>query len=79
MGDFHNLVVWHKAHALTLAVYWLHGTLPEYHLLLARDLGYMSRTDFAEAANGTEQVKRMLRRLVDRLTTRDSRLMTHDS
>src|SRR5919199_7003740 len=50
----------------------------EYHLLLARDLRYLSSADFAEAANGTEQVKRMLRRLVDRLTTRDSRLMTHD-
>jgi four helix bundle protein len=119
MGDFHGLVVWHKAHALALAVYRLTEHFPrqelygltsqlrrastsipaniaegcgrsgnaelarflrialgsaselEYHLLLARDLGYLTPPEFAEATDATQQVKRMLTRLVVRLITDD--------
>ena len=51
----------------------------EYHLLLARELAYFSDRNYADVSRGTEEVKRMLRRLVERLRTSDSRLMTHDS
>ena len=116
-GDFRNLLVWRKSHALTLAVYRVTESFPkhetygltsqlrrasasvpaniaegcgrtgdaelarflrialgsvselEYHLLLSRDLGYLNATDFAEVANATEVVKRMLRSFVARLTT----------
>jgi four helix bundle protein len=116
-GDFRNLVVWRKSHALALAVYRATESFPrretygltsqlrracasipaniaegcgrtgdaelarflrialgslselEYHLLLARDLGYLNPADFAEVANEAEVIKRMLRSLVARLTT----------
>jgi four helix bundle protein len=53
----------------------------EYHFLLARDLNYLSDHEYADIANGTEEVKRMLRRLLERIATSDSRsrLTTHDS
>jgi four helix bundle protein len=51
----------------------------EYHLLLAQELGYLDKADYATAANATGEVKGMLRRLLAHLSTRDhSLLTTHD-
>jgi four helix bundle protein len=40
----------------------------EYHLLLANDLTLLSATDYAELARHTSEVKRMLTRLIQKLT-----------
>ena len=112
MRDFHSLVVWQKAHVLTLNVYRLTKRFPdderfglisqlrrsaasvpanlaegcgrggeqefarfvqiamgsaaevEYHLLLAKDLGYIADTDFDMLQNAIEEVKRMLASLL---------------
>jgi four helix bundle protein len=108
MQDFHKLVVWKKAHQLTLDVYRSTATFPktetygltdqvrrasasiaaniaegcgrnskgemgrflqiaagsasevEYHLLLARDLGYLAAADYEPLAQATIEIKRML-------------------
>jgi four helix bundle protein len=39
----------------------------EYHLLLARDLGYLGDRDHRRLSQGTEEVKRMLSTLITRL------------
>ena len=39
----------------------------EYHLLLTRDLGYLCAQDYHELSQGTQEVKRMLSRLMTRL------------
>jgi four helix bundle protein len=39
----------------------------DYHLLLARDLGYLSAQDYQELSQGTQEVKRMLSTLITRL------------
>lgn len=115
MQDFKKLVVWEKAHALTLSIYRLTAAFPdeeryglisqirracssipaniaegcgrdgsaelrrfaqiamgsaselEYHLLLARDLGYVRETDYAPLADQIEEIKRMLAGLIRRL------------
>jgi hypothetical protein len=47
----------------------------DYHLLLARDLKLLNATDYAELAQLATDVKRMLTRLIQRLTAdRSSRL-----
>jgi four helix bundle protein len=53
----------------------------EYHLLLAHELKYLNGHDYADMKRATEEVKRMLRRLLERLANleQDSRLKTHDS
>jgi four helix bundle protein len=129
MGDFHQLVVWQKAHRLALEVYRATSEFPqhemfglttqarragvsipaniaegcgrggdrelirflrislgsaselEYHLLIARELSYLSELEYANVAHATVEVKRMLRRLLQNLIAqeRDSRSTTHDS
>jgi four helix bundle protein len=122
VGDFHQLVVWQKAHQLAIHIYRATAAFPraelfgltsqarragvsipaniaegcgrggdhelirflrislgsaselEYHLLLARELKYLSDREYALVANATEEVKRMLRRLIERLANG-----THDS
>jgi four helix bundle protein len=112
MQDFKKLVVWEKAHALTLAVYRATAKFPreevygltsqirratasipaniaegcgrggkaelarflqvgmgsaseaEYHLLLARDLGYFDAVRHEELDGMTREVKRMLASLI---------------
>ncbi|MEX2309842.1 MAG: four helix bundle protein [Pirellulales bacterium] len=112
MRDFHGLMVWQKAHTLTLNVYRLTKRFPdderfglisqlrrsaasvpanlaegcgrggeqefarfvqiamgsaaevEYHLLLAKDLGYLADADFDTLKNTIEEVKRMLASLL---------------
>ncbi len=39
----------------------------EYHLLLARDLGYLDDRDYQELWRGTQEVKRMLSTLITKL------------
>src|SRR5215218_10676935 len=39
----------------------------DYHLLLARDLGYLSAQDYQELSQGTQEVKRMLSTLIAKL------------
>ena len=39
----------------------------EYHLLLARDLGYLGAHDYKELSQRTREVKRMLSTLITRL------------
>jgi four helix bundle protein len=108
MRDFHGLIVWQKAHSLTLEIYKLTKRFPdderfglisqlrrcaasipanlaegcgrggeqefarfvqiamgsasetEYHLLLAKDLQYVSDEDFALATDRIQEIKRML-------------------
>lgn len=128
MGNYHDLRVWQKAHALTLAIYRATSKFPqhelfgivsqtrracasipsniaegstrmspadfarflgialgsasevEYDLLLARDLGYLTNDDYETLLGPTEEVKRMLRGLIDStIASSNSRLMTHDS
>jgi four helix bundle protein len=112
MRDFHGLVVWEKAHDLTLCVHRLTKRLPdderfgltsqlrrsaasipanlaegcgrgseqdfarfvqiamgsasevEYHLLLAKDLGYVDNDAFESATASVQEVKRMLASLL---------------
>lgn len=53
----------------------------EYHLLLARDLGYFNERDYEDLVHATNEVKRMLHRLLERVAVygQDSRLATRDS
>jgi four helix bundle protein len=52
----------------------------EYHLLLAHDLNYLGDKDYQQVAESTDEVKKMLRRLLERIATHDdSRLATRDS
>lgn len=53
----------------------------EYQLQLARELGYIDATAYTGVRGATEEVKRMLRRLLTALPpiVHDSRLTTHDS
>lgn len=39
----------------------------EYHLLLARDLGFLNNTDYGRIANEVTEVKRMLTSLIHKL------------
>ena len=114
MQDFHNLVVWQKAHACVLNIYKLTKRFPdderfgltsqlrraaasvpanlaeacgrggrnefgrfvqiamgsateaEYHVLLAKDLGYLERRDYDTVGPAIEEVKRMLASLLKR-------------
>jgi len=130
--DFRQLLVWQRAHKLTLAVYQVTKGFPreelfgltsqirraassitanlaegcgrggrpeiarfaqiargsgselECHLLLARDLGYLSEPDHQKLATALGGVERMLTSFRQTLITRtesrshDSRLTTHD-
>jgi four helix bundle protein len=110
--DFHNLVVWQKAHAAALSVYRLTKKFPdderfgltsqirrsavsmaanlaegcgrgsdqdfarfvqmamgsaaevEYHLLLAKDLGYIGAEEHVSATSSVQEIKRMLASLL---------------
>jgi four helix bundle protein len=112
MRDFHGLVVWQKAHGLTLEVYRITKRFPdderfglvtqlrrstasvaanlaegcgrgseqdfgrfvqiaigsstevEYHILLAKDLGYIPAVDFESLTSSIQEVKRMLTSLL---------------
>jgi four helix bundle protein len=134
VGDFHQLVVWQKAHHLTLDIYRVTSSFPghelfgltsqlrraslsvpaniaegtarggdrefhrflrialgsaaevEYLVLLAYELTYLNDRDHDSIAASTSEVKRMLRRLLDRIATSDEsarrfdpRLVTRDS
>jgi four helix bundle protein len=118
--DFRNLIVWQKAHRLTLAVYAESATLPrglgwslqsqmvraamsvpanvaegcgragdrdfrrflrhalgsacelEYHLLLARDLGFLEDGRYGPLHQQVVEVKRVLAGLIRRLVTDES-------
>jgi four helix bundle protein len=52
----------------------------EYHLLLARDLHFLSVADYERMLDSTLEIKRMLSGLIRRLNTdaRSRRLTTHD-
>jgi four helix bundle protein len=39
-----------------------------YHLILARDLGYLSESDFKKFASRTEEVQKMLASLLSKIT-----------
>ncbi|HYX69966.1 MAG TPA: four helix bundle protein [Terriglobales bacterium] len=41
----------------------------EYHFLLARDLGFLSATEYAQLDSGVTEVKRMLASLIRRVET----------
>jgi four helix bundle protein len=117
MQDFHNLEVWSKAHALTLAIYRATKSLPdderfglisqlrrcsasiganlaegcgrgsdadfarhvqiamgsasevEYHLLLAKDLGYLAEDVYLALVEQTVIIKRMLCSLLKALNS----------
>jgi four helix bundle protein len=108
MRDFHGLIVWQKAHALTVKVYQLTKRFPDderfgltsqvrrsaasiganlaegcgrggeqefarfvqiamgsasevkYHLLLAKDLGFLAQVDFTSLTESVQEIKRML-------------------
>ena len=45
----------------------------EYHLLLARDLGFLSLPDYGSLASETREVKRMLSTFIKKLTPTTSR------
>jgi four helix bundle protein len=108
MRDFHGLIVWQKAHALTIEIYRITKRFPdderfgltsqirrsaasiganlaegcgrggenefarfvqialgsasevEYHLLLAKDLGYLANEEFTALTSSIHEVKRML-------------------
>ena len=114
MQDFHNLVVWQKAHAWVLNVYRLTKRFPdderygitsqlrraaasipanlaeacgrggrkefsrfvqiamgsaseaEYHILLAKDLGYLAAHEYDLVCRSIQEVKRMLASLLKR-------------
>jgi four helix bundle protein len=44
----------------------------EYHLLLARDLGYLDSQQYRELSQGTQEVKRMLSTFITKLRDRNS-------
>ena len=48
----------------------------EYHLLLAKDLGYLSSDAYASLAADVAEVKRMMSGLLSRLPARNSKLET---
>ena len=116
MRDFRDLLVWQKAHGLTLDVYRASSSFPsderfgltsqlrrsaasvpaniaegcgrdgerelarfiaiaagsasetEYHLLLARDLGYLPRESHADLDRRINEIKKMLRAFHAKLT-----------
>ena len=122
MKDFHELVVWQKAHKLTLDVYRATGHFPreevfgltsqlrraaasipaniaegcgrsgeaefarflhiaagsanevEYHLLLARDLTYLSEEEYKRLASNINEIKRMLASLITKIKTHQNQL-----
>lgn len=122
MRDFRKLMVWQKAHQLTLGIYELTANFPrdevygltsqvrraaasipanvaegcgrdgdaelarflriamgsanelEYHLILARDLGYLSPESYESSASSASEVKRMLSGLLTRLKADSSKL-----
>ena len=51
----------------------------EYHLLLARDLGFLSRGAYSSLNPQAVEVKRMLSGLIRRLVTDDTKELTADS
>lgn len=115
MRDFRDLLVWQKAHEVTLGIYRATGGFPkdeqfgltaqvrrsaesiaaniaegcgrdgeaefsrflqismgsasetEYHLLVAKDLGYLATSDHGELSGRVEEVKRMLAGLIRKL------------
>jgi four helix bundle protein len=115
LKDFRTLVVWQKAHTLTLAVYRATAEFPkeevygitsqtrraassipaniaegcgrdgdtelarffqiamgsaselEYHLLLARDLGFLADVPYTQLDRDTTEVKRMLATFIQKL------------
>ena len=42
----------------------------EYHLLLARDLSYLSDTDYGELKEKVQEIKRMLAPFINRLKSK---------
>jgi len=67
MGEikrFEDLKVWQKSHELVLEVY----KVTEYHLLLAKDLKYLSETKYQALFNLSEEVGRMLNGLIKSLS-----------
>ncbi|MCI0332956.1 MAG: four helix bundle protein [Planctomycetes bacterium] len=121
MQDFHNLLVWQKAHAWVLQVYKLTKRFPhderfgltsqlrraaasipanlaegcgrggslefsrfvqiamgsateaEYHVLLARDLGYLKREEYDVVGTAIVEVKRMLTSLLKTARSQNTR------
>ncbi len=117
MKNFRELIVWQKAHQLTLDIYRVTSRFPkdemfgltsqlrraaasiaaniaegcgrsgevefarflhiaagsanevEYHLLLARDLTYLTAEDYAHLANSINEIKRMLASLIMKIKT----------
>jgi four helix bundle protein len=46
----------------------------EYHLLLARDLGYLDAQDYRELSQGAGEVKRMLSTLITKVRSANNKL-----
>jgi four helix bundle protein len=116
MKDFRQLIVWQKAHAVTLELYVITRKFPveerygltsqirrssasigatiaegcgkgsevefgrflqmssgsaselSYHLILSRDLAYLSGTEFTELSVKVEEVRRMLAGLISKIS-----------
>ena len=119
MRDFRTLVVWEKAHRLTLSIYKATKNFPgnemyglisqmrrasvsiptniaegcgrdgdnelarylqiamgsaselEYHLLLAKDLGFLNESIYAQLHDNVTEVKRMLATFIQKLRQKD--------
>jgi hypothetical protein len=70
MARFQELIVWQKAHALTLAVYPATRGFPQeerYNLLLARDLGYLPMARWEPLAQQVVEVIRLCKAWVQKL------------
>jgi four helix bundle protein len=60
------------AHFMTIAM----GSATElaYHLILARDLGYLHAEDYVRLGEAVDQVQRMLRAYITKLRSKDQQL-----
>lgn len=69
MGHFNNLAVREKAHTLALHLYAAIGSASEleYHLPLARDLGYVTPEKYTVLLKELSEVGRMLAALYGRV------------
>jgi hypothetical protein len=67
MGEikrFEDLNVWQKSHELVLEVY----KVTQYHLLLAKDLKYLSEIKYQALFNLSKELGRMLNGLIKPLS-----------
>lgn len=77
--NWKELTVWQKSHQLALEAYKVTSSFPflynargsleetRYHLLLSRDLDYLSPFGYEDLEAGYEEVSKMLNRLISRI------------